>query len=58
MITDAAMRDQVTEALGLDAIDFDIPMIVEDIQQAHGAVHLDDVPHDWFWVIVEKHSIV
>lgn len=58
MTTDADMRAQVTEALGGDSPDFDVPLIVEDIQQEHGTVNINDVPELRFWQIVEKHCVV
>ena len=57
MLTDHDMRYEVTEALGT-ADGYDIIGIVEDIQQEHGTVHVDDVPHDRFWQIVEKNEVI
>ncbi len=58
MITDQAMRDQVTAAVDGQDDAFDVPGIVGQIQQEHGAVDIHDVPHERFWEIVERHSII
>lgn len=55
-VTDHDMRDQVAESLGSEGADFDIPGIVDEIQAAYGTVHIDTVPHDFYWRIVERHD--
>jgi hypothetical protein len=58
MTTSTDMLNQVEQTLGGVEYAFDIPGIVEDIQQEHGTVDIDDVPAARYWAIVEKHEIV
>lgn len=54
-ITDHDMRDQVAESLGSEGGEYDIPAIVDEIQEHYGTTHIDNVPHDAYWTIVLRH---
>jgi len=58
MITQTDMRHQVVITLDGREDEYDVPGIVEDIQQEHGTVHIDDVPAARYWEIVERHEVV
>jgi hypothetical protein len=58
-ITDRDMRDQVERSLegwtgGPGS--FDVPAIVEALQARYGLTHIDEIPSDDYWAIVEKHD--
>lgn len=56
-ITDRDMYDQVYETLGDENPNFSITGIVNAIQARYGTVHVDKVPSDVFWEIVQRHYI-
>lgn len=53
-MTDKDMREQVIQALGDDAGNYQIDWIVEEIQQRYGTVDIDHVGPDEFWAIVSE----
>lgn len=56
MITDRDMREQVKSSLTSEVGDFDVNAIVDDLQDAYGTVHIDEIPSERYWEIVEKHD--
>ena len=55
-VTDADMRAQVTEALGADVVDFDVPWIVECLQRRFGTVDIDTINTEEFWHTLRVHG--
>jgi hypothetical protein len=56
-ITDQDMRDQVTRSIETEENLFNVPAIVDELQERYGTVHIDEIPSDAYWAIVEKHDI-
>lgn len=53
--TDRDMREQVIRALGIDAVNFHIEGIVDELQRKFGTVEIDHIDSGLFWEIVQKH---
>jgi hypothetical protein len=56
MMTDKDMREQVIQALGDDAGNYQIDWIVEEIQRRYGTVDIDHVGPAEFWEIVSENK--
>lgn len=57
LITDHTMREQVYEALGNEAVNFDVTAIVDEIQRTYGTVDIDTIDAAEFWPLVDRHGI-
>lgn len=58
-ITDRDMREQVTQSVISEpggVSDFDVNAIVETLQERYGLVHIDEIPSDIYWDIVQQHD--
>lgn len=56
MITDMDMRQQVAIACGAFADEFDLDAIVDELRGEFGLVHIDEIPSEQFWAVVEHHD--
>lgn len=54
--TSRDLTDQVTRATAASDGTYDVPAIVEDIIERHGAVDIDTLDSDEFWTIVGNHA--
>lgn len=54
--TSRDLTDQVTHATNASDGTYDVPAIVADIIDQHGAVDIDTLDHDEFWTIVGNHA--
>jgi hypothetical protein len=54
--TSRDLTDQVTRATDAADGEYDVPAIVEQIIETHGAVDIDTLDGDEFWAIVGSHA--